>query len=353
VHLINVMDAPMVMTNAITNGSFNLGNAGWSGNDLETSYGEAAYLGNGSSNQVAEMDGYSGQTTVMQQTFTLTDDHTTELTFRSALRTASLPNAGLEGFRVDILNSSGGVVATQSFFPTTTGWTNYSMPVDFQSAGTYTVRFTELGSNDSLGAIIDDVSMLVCFTAGTLIDTAKGPRAVEALAVGDLIWTLDAGLQPLRWIGQRHVMQAELQADASLRPVVFEAGALGDGLPLRRMAVSPQHRLCRGNWRTELYFGEPEVLVPALSLINGTSVRQAEPDAAVTYVHFLLDGHQIVRSDGALTESFFPSRLALTGLDRAARIEVLRLFPDLESLSLAYPHTARPVLRHAVAHLAA
>ena len=45
------------------------------------------------------------------------------------------------------------------------------------------MRFTELGADDSLGAIIDDVSMLICFVAGTLIETLTGPRAVETLVI--------------------------------------------------------------------------------------------------------------------------------------------------------------------------
>lgn len=343
----------MTQTNIIVNGSFDLGNAGWSGTDLETSYKEGAYLGNGSANRVAEMDGYAGQTTVMQQTVTIDKPLDTTLTFESALRTASTGNAGAEGFRVDVLDDQGQVIATQTFHPTSTGWTDYAMPVSFPEAGSYTIRLTELGPNDSLGAIIDNVSMLVCFAAGTLIDTATGPRAVEALAQGDLIWTKDAGLLALRWIGTRRVGLPELLADPALRPIVFAPGSLGAGMPDRALALSPQHRLCLGGWRAELHFGQPEVLVPAHALVNGTTIRQADPRSAVTYVHFLLDGHQIVRSNGVLSESFFPSALSLTGLDRAAQAEVLRLFPDLTSLSRAYPRTARPVLRAAEARLVA
>ena len=37
----------MPITNLIVNGDFNLGNTGWSGTDMETSYNEHTYLGNG------------------------------------------------------------------------------------------------------------------------------------------------------------------------------------------------------------------------------------------------------------------------------------------------------------------
>lgn len=343
----------MAPTNIIVNGTFDLGNTGWGGTDLETNFPENAYLGNGSTNRVAELDARTGLTTVMTQTVAITEALETNLTFRTALRTASLPNAGVEGFRIDILDENGLVIATQTFLPTTTAWVQNEMAVSFPAAGSYTIRMTELGPNDSLGAIIDDVSMLVCFTAGTLIDTADGARAIEGLAVGDLVWTVDHGLQPVRWIGTRKVEVADLVADESLRPIRFEAGALGAGVPDRALSVSPQHRLCLGDWRTEVYYGHPEVLVPAFTLVNNTTIRRADPVEAVTYIHLLLDGHQILRSHGVASESFLPSPLSLRGLDRLALAEVLRLFPDLATLTKAYPQTARPVLRGYEAQLVA
>lgn len=343
----------MAQSNIIVNGSFVLGNTGWTGTDLETNYAENAYLSNGSTNNVAELDGQTGQTTVMAQTVSIANALTTDLTFRTALRTASLGQAGTEGFRVDVLDADGAVIATQTFLPGSTAWVDHAMTVTFPAGGSYTIKLTELGPDNSLGAIIDDVAMLVCFTADTMIDTDTGPKAAARLRVGDLVWTLDAGLQPLRWIGMRPVSVAEQIADPALRPILFAPGSLGAGVPVRRMALSPQHRICRGDWRTDLYFGHSEVLVPAQALVNGRTIRRAAPRAPVTYVHFLLDGHQIVRSDGALTESFFPTPLSLSGLDSPARREVLRLFPDLASLTRAYPRTARPVLRGAEALLVA
>jgi len=61
----------MTKSNISVNGTFDLGNTGWSRADLETDYTENAYLGNGSANRVAEMDGRSGQTTGMQQVVTI------------------------------------------------------------------------------------------------------------------------------------------------------------------------------------------------------------------------------------------------------------------------------------------
>ncbi len=337
----------MSRTNGILNGSFDAGNAGWTGNDIETNYIENAYLANGSGNRVAESDGNRNQRTVMSQKVTVGSSQTTDLTFRTALRTASSANAGTDGFRVDIVNASGAVIATQNYFPMTSAWSTQSLHVTFPAAGTYTVRFTELGPDDSLGAIIDDVSMLICFVSGTLIETASGPQPVESLQIGDLVWTLDAGLQPIVWVGQRTVSFAELIANEKLRPVEIAPGALGPGVPHRTLALSPQHRVCIRNWQTDLYFGQSEVLVAAQCLVNGLDIRVAKPARDVTYVHFLLEAHHIVQSEGVLTESFYPTPLSLRGLNSAALDEILQLFPDLGALQTAYPTTARPVLRRA------
>jgi Hint domain len=343
----------MPTTNIIVNGDFNGGNTGWSGTDLETNHKEAAYLGNGSPNRVAEMDGFAKQITVMQQSFTVSSSFSTSLTFRTALRTASLGNAGSEGFVVSILNSAGAVISTQTVLPTSTAWGTMTLPVTFPAAGTYTVRFTEIGPNDSLGAIIDDVALLVCFATGTRIKTDLGPVAVENLHCGSRVWTADHGFRPVRWISRRTVTLAEQMANLHLCPVEIAAGALGPGLPRRMLRVSPQHRICLSGWQAELHYGQPEVLVPAHALTNGGTIRTVPPVADVTYVHFLLDGHQIVKAEGLRTESFFPSSLSLQGVDRAARAELLALFPSLGTLATQFPATARPVVRPHDARLVA
>jgi|GEM_PF-4004555 len=45
----------------------------------------------------------------------------------------------------------------------------------------------------------------VCFTRGALIATPDGPRAVETLRPLEVVCTLDAGPQPILWIGRRRV----------------------------------------------------------------------------------------------------------------------------------------------------
>ncbi len=179
---------------------------------------------------------------------------------------------------------------------------------------------------------------VVCFAAGTAIRTGKGETLIEDLAVGDMVWTKDHGLQPLRWIGSRTV-----PAKGHLAPVLIRAGAMGNQRDLR---VSPQHRMLVAGLNVELLFATHEVLVPAKHLVNGATISIQE-GGEVTYFHLLFDDHQIVEAEGALSESFHPGRQALDTLDQAARAEVIELFPELADKSSPGRIMARmPLRRH-------
>jgi hypothetical protein len=166
-----------------------------------------------------------------------------------------------------------------------------------------------------------------CFTFGTLVDTPDGLRLIEDLCPGDLVTTLGNGSQPLRWAGNRRVSAPEMQRLPDLAPVEFATGAIGNSRPL---LVSPQHRILLNDWRAQVYFGEDEVLIPAKAMVNGTTIRQVTPPDGVTYVHLLFDRHEILISEGALSESFHPGEAGLHALDAVQRRELELLFPGLE-----------------------
>ncbi|MDO8883753.1 MAG: Hint domain-containing protein [Pseudotabrizicola sp.] len=174
----------------------------------------------------------------------------------------------------------------------------------------------------------------LCFVAGTLIHTFDGLIPVEDLLPGDLVLTADNGFRPLRWSASRRVAGRGPAA-----PVLITAGTLGNSRDLR---LSQQHRILVSDWRAELLFGTFEVLVAALHLVNGQSIRLA-PSASVKYVHLLFDKHELIFSEGILTESFHPDTYGLSLLDQPTRDEVLSLFPDLGDVRAS--STARPCLR--------
>ncbi len=136
-------------------------------------------------------------------------------------------------------------------------------------------------------------TFIACFMEGTLIATPAGQRPVESLMRGDLVTTADGSAQPVKWVGHR-TYEADFGAsEAFVRPVVFKAGSLGAGLPVRDLKVSPQHGM--------LIDG---AMVPAAALVTGVSSVRDEAPGAITYFHIELDGHEAILAEGAATETF-------------------------------------------------
>ena len=189
---------------------------------------------------------------------------------------------------------------------------------------------------------IEKVVHVPCFTPDSKILTFLGEMPAAELKVGDRVMTRDDRFQPIRWIGRRDLTAAELAKAPALRPVRIRAGALGDGLPVRDLTVSPQHRMLISGGKVALWFGEDEVFVPAVQLTCLDGVEQLDV-AEVSYIHFMFDQHQVVLGDGAWSESFQPGDMTLAGMDQAQRDELLALFPELAEAGHRYA-AARPTL---------
>ncbi|MEQ6249414.1 Hint domain-containing protein [Sulfitobacter sp. HNIBRBA3233] len=177
-----------------------------------------------------------------------------------------------------------------------------------------------------------------CFTPGAQIAVPGGTRAIEDIAIGDLVETLDNGPQPVRM-----VLRVDARAFEKYAPIVFERGALGND---RTFAVSPEHRMLIGDWRAALWTGCDDVLVAAKHLVNGTTVRRVE-GGTVTYLHLVFDAHQIVVADDCPSESCLPGGIADDPTD-PSYAETLSLFPDFAK-SVAHPRAVRTVARKAEA----
>ncbi|MDR3505962.1 MAG: Hint domain-containing protein [Acidocella sp.] len=151
------------------------------------------------------------------------------------------------------------------------------------------------GVSPSSIALDESTGQLVihlCFYPGTRITTPEGEVAVEALQAGDLVVTAN-GAKPVRWVGQSHVHTRFADPLRSL-PIRIKAGALGDGLPVRDLLLSPDHAMFIDG-----------ILVQASALVNGTSiVREYDAPEQFTYYHVELETHELLLAEGALAESF-------------------------------------------------
>lgn len=186
-----------------------------------------------------------------------------------------------------------------------------------------------------------EITQTPCFAMGTRIDTPRGPVPVEALTAGMRVTTQDAGPMTIRWIGHRRVTATGLRT-----PVRIQAGTLG---ATRDILLSPNHRILVTDLWAELLFGEREVLVKAKDLINHTTIHWDRKARWVTYFHLLLDTHQMLSSDGLISESYHPGAQTLDGFDADTYAEIVDLFPQLEHSPNAYGPSARLSLKRSEA----
>jgi hypothetical protein len=198
---------------------------------------------------------------------------------------------------------------------------------------------------------------VICFTPDTAIKTPEGPRLIQDLRPGDRILTRDNGAQAVMWTGHRRMTGARLYAMPHLRPIRFRTGALGIGRPDRDLIVSPQHRMLVKGAAARALFNTPEVLVAAEDLLSDMAVTVDHALREVTYVHILLERHNIVWANGLETESFHPSNTALDMVEPAQRATLLGLLPGIADNPHTYGDYARrnisgseaAILRHDMA----
>ena len=147
---------------------------------------------------------------------------------------------------------------------------------------------------------------------------------------------MDNGCKPLLWVGS-----CTVAGDGTHAPVRIAEGILHNDRPL---LVSPQHRLRLRSPLTERVTQAHEVLVTAKHLVGLPGITRALTES-IDYHHFLLDRHELVFANGAVTESLYTGPEALKSVTAAARSEIETFFPELVSMTGTPPAPARPLLR--------
>ena len=207
---------------------------------------------------------------------------------------------------------------------------------------------TRFGGGDSLTfqnasreSFTADNTGIACFTLGTRILTPRGEVPIEDLRAGDLVMTVGAGPQPIRWIGRTQIGTERLAARPELRPIRLRRALTGAD---RDLLVSPQHAMLVGG-----------KLVRAKHMVKAgwRGARIARGRKSVTYVHLLMSRHELVYAEGVPSESLYPGPFALQGMERDAIREIRAEFPDLSTettrsqTEATYGPTAREVMRFA------
>lgn len=192
---------------------------------------------------------------------------------------------------------------------------------------------------------------VICFTPGTMILRDSGLCPVEYLREGDRIQTKDNGAREILWIGKRRVSGARLYAMPHLSPIRLREGALDRGVPDSGLLVSPDHRMILRGPRALALFNCDEVLVTARDLVNDQTVLVDRSMREVTYIHLMLDSHQIVFANAVETESFHPASAAMGDIGADALARLYDRMPALRNDPQAYGGYSRRVLSNSEAAL--
>jgi Hint domain len=156
----------------------------------------------------------------------------------------------------------------------------------------------------------------VCYLEGTNIKTINGECKVEALAIGDMLITVEGHVRPVKWVGRMSYKKTNRAWQRSVLPIQISTGALGNGLPLRDLYVSQKHKLFMNN-----------MLVSAEDLLNGETIKITTCGNApkLTYFHVALETHDAILAEGQPAETLRTDAANREKFENF--MEYLRLYP--------------------------
>ncbi len=241
------------------------------------------------------------------------------------------PTIGDPGDTGETISIDGG--ATQSYTYVGTGVTDAGETMVVLEVNGLLYGFNTQGGNLANGttklsfADLTTDPVVPCFTADALLRTPLGDVPIALLRAGDTLITRDHGPQKIKRILSSEVTIADQLMNPGLKPVRFAPDAFGNGSPYRTLTVSQQHRFLFGDWRCQLNFGEYEVLTTAKSL-RAADWMPDDPMRNVVYYHVLMERHELIWANGALTETILLGADFLRNMPREIVEELRILFPD-------------------------
>lgn len=257
--------------------------------------------------------------------------------------TYTIGGAGLLPSNIQDNDGGGGTLSEELLFMNLTGfgWVFVPMPGSVFTPGDAIQSWTTGTWSDTNGVPHADV---MCFTNGTLMIAEHGDICIEDLMPNDLVLTKDHGLQPILWIATTPIETSRLICDIEIRPILIRKDALGPNSPNRDTRVSPQHRVLFEGWHAELYFGEPEILVPAKALVDIGLAERDDSLKPISYVHILLQEHEILTGDGVKSESLMPAETTQSYISEAQSREITKLLPQYLENEVGMTKSARPAV---------
>lgn len=199
-------------------------------------------------------------------------------------------------------------------------------------------------------AIPDYEEAFSAFARGTVIATSDGPVAVEDLVPGMQALTAEDRCETITWIGSMTLFPPRAMRGMHGGTLTrITADAFGIGRPMPDLVLGPGGRLLL---RSRFGDRAGSVYASANNFVDGVSIIEVTPTAAVPVYHVMLERHGSLRAAGLEIESYHPG---VTREDRGPRAaqSFLSLFPHLRSFSgfgpLAHPHMTSSEVEAALA----
>ncbi|MGH1413850.1 MAG: Hint domain-containing protein [Pelagimonas sp.] len=175
------------------------------------------------------------------------------------------------------------------------------------------------------------------FARGTLIQTVRGPVAVEDLLPGDYIQTAN-GAEPVTWIGSTTYVPTTLSgrndtATSLSHLTRITSDAFGLGKPAFDLMVGPGARMVVRHEKLRALLGQDAVLAPVQDYTDGDRFLEITPAGTVQMYHLMVRDHTTITVGGIEMETYHPGKSIGQDLGHNMRALFLSMFPNLTDLN--------------------
>lgn len=187
------------------------------------------------------------------------------------------------------------------------------------------------------------------FARGTLIATPNGPCAIEDLAPGDEICTLEEGTAPVVWIGSM-TLQPEPMSPGATRSAMTRimADTLGMSRPLQDTLFGPAARILHRPAALRDLEDRGLVYVPLRDMIDGGGIIPLTPPCPTPLFHLCTPRHATILAAGLEVETYHPGSGMFDDMSRAHQLQYLAIFGHIKKITdfgrLAHPRASMAML---------
>lgn len=176
-----------------------------------------------------------------------------------------------------------------------------------------------------------------CFAAigrGAIVQTEKGPSAVEDLYPGDRVKTSSNGFQTLKWRGSMTIVPGARNKRPEMGTMTrLTSDALGYGRPGLDLVLGPSARILHKAPGVKTLTGSDSAFVPARDYIDGSSIIELRPIAPVHCYQLGFDNHEQINVNGIEIETLHPGLPHIVQMRSDMQLLFMSLFPHKNNLA--------------------